>query len=96
MLGIFKDKHETTEGINVTKTYVKSLGIYIGHDRVECYNKNWMKTYREMEKLSESWKRRKLSIFGKCTIISTLALSKLTQDEKTIFKHLLKDSLKRA
>ena len=61
----------------MTKTVVKSLGIYIGHDKIECYNNNWMKTYHEMEKFFESWKRRKLSIFGKCTIINTLALSKL-------------------
>ena len=36
-----------------------------------------MKVYHDVEKLFESWKRRKLSIFGKCTIINTLALSKL-------------------
>ena len=44
LLGILKDKHETIEGINVTKTAVMSLGIYIGHDKIECYNNNWMKT----------------------------------------------------
>ena len=47
-----------------------------GHDKLECYNKNWMKVYHDVEKLFESWKR-KLSIFGKCTIINTHALSKL-------------------
>ena len=36
-----------------------------------------MKVYHDVEKLFESWKRRKLSIFGKYTIINTLALSKL-------------------
>ena len=34
----------------MTKTAVKTLGIYIGHDKAECYNKNWIKTYHEMEK----------------------------------------------
>ena len=33
-----------------------NLGIYIGHDKEECYNKNWMKIYHDMEKLFESWK----------------------------------------
>ena len=61
----------------MTNTAVKSLGIYIGHDKDECYNKNWMETYHVMEKLFESLKRRKLSVFGKCTIINTHALSKL-------------------
>lgn len=40
-------------------------------------NKNWMKIFHEMETLFESWKKRKLTIFGKCTIINTLAISKL-------------------
>lgn len=39
--------------------------------------KNWMKIYHDMEKLFESWKRRKLTVFGKSCIIKTLATSKL-------------------
>ena len=34
-------------------------------------------TMKDMEKLFESWKKRKLTIFGKCEIINTLAISKL-------------------
>lgn len=37
----------------------------------------WMKIYNDMEKLFESWKRRKLTLFGKSCIINTLAISKL-------------------
>ena len=37
-----------------------------------------MKIYHEIDLLFESWKRRKLSLFGKCTIINALALSKMT------------------
>lgn len=36
-----------------------------------------MKIYNDMEKLFESWKRRKLTLFGKSCIINTLAISKL-------------------
>ena len=32
---------------------------------------------KDMEKLFESWKKRKLTIFGKCESIHTLAISKL-------------------
>ena len=32
---------------------------------------------KDMEKLFESWKKRKLTIFGKCEVINTLAISKL-------------------
>ena len=63
-------------GIIIYKA-VKCLGVYIGHDKEECYNKNWMKIYHDIEKLFESWKRRKLTLFGKSCIIKTLAISKL-------------------
>ena len=78
LFGNLKNKFESIGGIKVTKKAVKCLGIYIGQDRIECYNKNWMKIYHEIDLLFESWKRRKLSLFGKCTIINALALSKMT------------------
>lgn len=65
------------EGITVTNKSVKCLGIHVGHDKIECYNKNWMKIYHDIDTLFESWKRRKLTLFGKCTVINSLALSKL-------------------
>lgn len=36
-----------------------------------------MKIFHEMETLFESWKKRKITVFGKCTIIKTIAISKL-------------------
>ena len=77
LLGPLKGRYRNIEGINVTDKAVKCLGIYLGHDKIECYNKNWMKIYHDTEKLFESWKKRKLSLFGKCCVINTLALSKL-------------------
>lgn len=77
LLGTLKNQYNNVEGIHVTNQSVKCLGIHIGHDKIECYNKNWMKIFHEMETLFESWKKRKLTIFGKCTIINILAISKL-------------------
>ena len=77
LLGPLKGRYRNIEGINVTDKAVKCLGIYLGHDEIECYNKNWMTIYHDTEKLFESWKKRKLSLFGKCCVINTLALSKL-------------------
>ena len=77
LLGPLKGRYRNIEGINVTDKAVKCLGIYLGHDKIECYNKNWMKIYHDTEKLFESWKKRKLSLFGKCCVVNTLALSKL-------------------
>lgn len=36
-----------------------------------------MKVYHDIEKLFESWKKRKLTLSGKCSIINTLAVPKL-------------------
>lgn len=76
-MGNLKDKHEITEGVKVTNSAVRCLGIHIGHDKNKCNDLNWMKTYNDMEKLFESWKKRKLTIFGKSCVVNNLAVSKL-------------------
>jgi hypothetical protein len=77
LLGPLKDMFSEIRGITVSNRAVKCLGIYIGHDKIECYNKNWMKVYHDIDTLFESWKRRKLTLFGKCTVTNSLAISKL-------------------
>ena len=77
LLGSLKDNFHNTYNIRVNTTCLKCLGIYLGHDKDECYKRNWENTMKDMEKLFESWKKRKLTIFGKCEIINTLAISKL-------------------
>lgn len=77
LLGTLKDQYETISGINVSKHVVKCLVIYLGHDKTECFTQNWMKVYHDIEKLFESWKKRKLTLFGICSIINTLAVPKL-------------------
>ena len=64
-------------GVKVNKTCIKTLGVYIGHDKELCYQNNWIKCISDMEKLFESWKTRNLTLFGKCCVINTLAVSKL-------------------
>ena len=57
---------------------VKSFGNYIGFEKLDLCNKNCTKIYPDVEKLFESCKRRnKLTLFGKCTAINSLALTKL-------------------
>ena len=77
LLGNLKGMYNNINGINVNTTVIKCLGIYIGHDKEECYDRNWMKIYHDMEKLFESWKKRKLTIIGKCCIVNSMAMSKL-------------------
>ena len=77
LLGPLKENYNNTFNIKVNTTCLKCLGIYLGHDKDECFKRNWENTLKDMEKLFESWKKRKLTIFGKCEIINTLAISKL-------------------
>ena len=49
----------------------------MGHNKIECYRKNWIDKSEELEKLFETWTKRKLTLFGECEIINRLALSKL-------------------
>ena len=39
--------------------------------------KNWLNKLKEFEKLIDSWRSRKLTIFGKTQIVNSLAISKL-------------------
>ena len=52
-------------------------GYFIGHNKIECYRKKWIYKSEELEKLFETWKKRRLTLFGNCEIINTLTLSKL-------------------
>lgn len=38
-----KNLYDEFHGIKTTNEAVRCLEIFIGHDKVECYNKKWMK-----------------------------------------------------
>jgi hypothetical protein len=63
-------------GVRIAKN-VKCLGVYLGHDKEICYTGNWTNKLEKLERILSVWKRRNLTIFGKCTIVNTLAISKL-------------------
>ena len=68
---------EHIAGVRIAKNYVKSLGVYLGHDKNICYEMNWTSKLEKLEKILSVWRTRNLTIFGKCIIINTLAISKL-------------------
>ena len=76
-LGNFKDSEEKYAKIKFTKKPVKSLGIYFGHDKEQCYKLNWTERIEKLEKILDCWKKRHLTLFGKITVIKSLALHKL-------------------
>ena len=65
-------------GINWPETPIRYLGIYICHDEKVAYKCNWENKLETLQKLLDSWRKRKLTIFGKITILKSLALPKLT------------------
>ena len=76
-LGTDKNNPDTMYGIKFNKGAVRCLGIYVGHDKQACYQKNWIDKLEKFQKLLDSWRTRDLTLFGKVLIIKTLALSQL-------------------
>ena len=77
LLGNLKDMYNELHGVKINNDCTKVLGIYLGHNTEKCIEKNWGNKIKELERLFESWKKRKLTIFGKTCVINSLAISKL-------------------
>ena len=77
-IGPDRNNDEWVNGIHICNEPNKVLGIYIGHNKKECERLNWESKIVKLEKALNSWKHRDLTLFGKITIIKTMALSKLT------------------
>ena len=48
-----------------TKEAVRCLGIYIGHNKEQCIQRNWNDKFANVKNLLSQWKRRNLTILGK-------------------------------
>jgi hypothetical protein len=71
-------KELVISGIRLTNKPQKCLGVYVGYDKQFCEQMNWTSKLIVMENLLDTWSQRDLTIFGKITIIKTLAVPKLT------------------
>jgi len=76
-VGPFKQNPNIFEGIHFTCKAIRCLGIYIGHDKEECYTGNWLNKISKLKNSLHVWKSRKLTIYGKIAILKSLGLSKL-------------------
>jgi hypothetical protein len=90
-------RENSIHGVKIAKKYVKSLGVYLGHDEKECYDKNWISKLEKLERTLSVWRKRNLTIYGKSMVINTLAISKLVYNalilpnpENTFFKEATK------
>ena len=76
-LGQLKGSENVFQQINFTKEPIKCLGIYIGTEAEKCTTKNWDKKITEVEELLLKWSNRKLTLYGKATVINSLIIPKL-------------------
>ena len=73
-IGKLKHSKDKEENIKWTNKPIKTLGIYYGHDYIECEKLNWETTIEKMNSLFLSWSKRNLSILGKVLIIKALII----------------------
>ena len=59
------------------ESHVKALGTYFGVDKAACDKLNWENKIDACQKLLNTWSCRKLTFYGKITIIKTLFLPKI-------------------
>ena len=92
MLSTQLRKNETYEGIHiqgqhlkVTSVYnaefksrnVKSLVVYFGKDKNKYMNLSWNEKIEKCIKLINNWNKRKITFFGKITVIIYILFQKL-------------------
>ena len=76
-IGRKRDFIPICEGIHFTEEPLKCLGIYIGGNHELRYDLNWKKKLEHFDQILERWKSRNLTIFGKCLVLKSLAISQL-------------------
>lgn len=54
ILGPLKNSLQYVDGIKMTNNPVKSLGIFLGHDKKTNDEKNWLNKLKEFEKILDS------------------------------------------
>ncbi len=93
LLGPLKNSINEFYGIKFTNNAIRCLGIYLGHDKEQCYKKNWVDKTEKIKKILEKWKNRHLSIIGKVLIIKSLAASILQHPMSILHtpENILKD-----
>jgi hypothetical protein len=86
-LWIGNSKHyeiELVNDIKFTTKHIKSLGVYFGNNKDVCINLSWNEKIEKCKQLINAWKKRKLTYFGKITVIKSLLLPKLVYHAQNI------------
>ena len=76
-LGSWKERLDKPFGFKWPTDSVYALGIHFSNDANLVHKLNFHGKLEKLEKILNSWRRRKLTLYGKINIIKTLGLSKL-------------------
>ena len=74
-LGQWKYNQDTPFGFEWPKEPILSLGVFFSHNQTEADELNFGAKMRDLENSLHTWKRRKLTLYGKINIVKTLGLS---------------------
>ncbi len=77
MVRLLEIEERHTVWILVPVNSVYALGIHFSNDSTTSDRLNFEKKLEELKKTLNSWRRRKLTLLGKISIVKTLGLSKL-------------------
>ena len=84
-LGSLKGYPDIFEGIKFTCKAIRILGVYVGHDKEQCHEENWLNKINRIKNSIHVWKRRKLTIYGKILLLKTMALSKIVYSMSLLY-----------
>ena len=76
-LGQWKNNQDTPFGFKWPKEPILSLGVFVSHNQTNADELNFEAKVRDSKNSLHTWKRRKLTLYGKINIVKTLGLSKL-------------------
>lgn len=76
-LGPYKHVHSIFAGISFKEEPIRCLGIYVGHSKEACCERNWMAKVKKIQASLQVWKTRNLSLIGKVLLLKTLGLSQI-------------------
>ena len=64
-------------GLSWTDAPTKYLGFYSSPSMDKARTLNWENKLTKLQRLLDNWRKRKLTLFGRITIVKTLALSQI-------------------
>ena len=77
-IGLHKNTQFDTHGLRRAKTPIRSLGMFVGHQKEDCFRLNWENKLEKFQRTLDQWRTRDLTYFGKVQIVKSLAVSQLT------------------